>query len=46
MLKEDTDTQLIVEKIKDFTKDYDIKVKLEKALYGDNIKLKLKVENA
>jgi len=46
ILREDYDTKRIVDKIKDFTKDYDINVKLEKALYGDNIKLKLKVENA
>ena len=46
MLREDYDTDKIVDKIKEFTKDYDINVELEKALYGDNIKLKLKVENA
>jgi len=45
ILQEDYDTQKIVNKIKEFTKDYDINVELEKALYGDNIKLKLKVEN-
>ena len=45
ILREDHDTKRIVDKIKDFTKDYDINVELEKALYGDNIKLKLKVEN-
>ena len=45
MLKEDQDTKIVVDKIKDFTKDYDINVELEQASYGDNIKLKLKVEN-
>ena len=45
MLREDYDTQRIVDKIKEFTKDYDINVELDQALYGDNIKLKLKVEN-
>ena len=45
MLREDYDTARIVGKIKEFTKDYDISVELEKAIYGDNIKLKLKVEN-
>ena len=44
-LREDMETEKIVNKIKDFTKDYQIKVDLEKAVYGDNIKLKLKVEN-
>ena len=45
ILREDYDTERIVNKIKEATKDYDINVELEKALYGDNIKLKLKVEN-
>tara|TARA_R110002012_G_scaffold218090_1_gene389359 strand:+ start:556 stop:858 length:303 start_codon:yes stop_codon:yes gene_type:complete len=45
-LKEDNDTQHIIKKIKNITKDYEINVDLEKALYGDNIKIKLKVENA
>jgi len=45
ILREDMETEKIVNKIKDFTKDYQIKVDLEKAVYGDNIKLKLKVEN-
>ena len=46
ILREDYDTERIVDKIKEVTKDYEINVELEKALYGDNIKLKLKVENA
>ena len=46
ILKEDHDTALIVNRIKKLTKDYEIKVDLDTALYGDNIKLKLKVENA
>tara|TARA_R110000824_G_scaffold93694_2_gene226518 strand:+ start:266 stop:571 length:306 start_codon:yes stop_codon:yes gene_type:complete len=45
MLREDYDTVRIVDKIKEFTKDYEISVELEQALYGDNIKLKLKVKN-
>lgn len=45
MLREDHDTTRIVNQIKEFTKDYGVNVELEKALYGDNIKIKLKVEN-
>ena len=45
ILKEDYDTQLVVNRICEVTKDYEVKVELEKAFYGDNIKLKLKVEN-
>ena len=45
MLREDYDTERIVGKIKEFTKDYDINVELDEVLYGDNIKLKLTVEN-
>ena len=44
-LKEDYNTHRIIDKIKNFVKDYEIKVNLEKAVYGDNIKIKLKVEN-
>ena len=45
MLKEDYDTTRIVTRIKEFTQDYGINVELENAVYGDNIKIKLKVEN-
>ena len=43
ILRENHDTERIVNKIKEFIKEYQIKVDLEKALYGDNIKIKLKV---
>ena len=45
IIREDQDTDRIVNRIKEFTKDYGITVELEKAIYGDNIKIKLKVEN-
>jgi|TARA_B100001094_G_scaffold329751_1_gene393217 hypothetical protein len=45
ILREDHDTQRIVDKVKKFVKDYEINVDMEKAIYGDNIKIKLKVEN-
>ena len=45
MLKEDYDTTRIVIRIKEFTQDYGINVELENAVYGYNIKIKLKVEN-
>ena len=44
-IREDRDTEKIVSRVKEFTKDYGVTVELEKAVYGDNIKLKLKVEN-
>jgi hypothetical protein len=43
--REDRDTEKIVNRVKEFTKDYGVTVELENAIYGDNIKLKLKVEN-
>ena len=46
MLKEDYETTLLVKKIQNFVKDYQINVDLESAVYGDNIKIKLNVENA
>tara|TARA_R110001583_G_scaffold32478_1_gene110752 strand:- start:33 stop:326 length:294 start_codon:yes stop_codon:yes gene_type:complete len=46
IIREDRDTEKIVDKVKEFTKDYGVNVELERAVYGDNIKLKLKVENA
>ena len=45
ILKEDYDTDLLIKKIKKLTEAYEIKVDLDKAIYGDNIKIKLKVEN-
>jgi len=44
--REDRDTEKIVNRVKEFTKDYGVTVELEKAIYGDNIKIKLKVEDA
>tara|TARA_R100001443_G_scaffold1134_1_gene4399 strand:+ start:3040 stop:3342 length:303 start_codon:yes stop_codon:yes gene_type:complete len=46
ILREDHDTKRLVDKVKNLVKDYEINVDIEKALYGDNIKIKLKVENA
>jgi|TARA_B100001778_G_scaffold328628_1_gene328340 hypothetical protein len=45
ILREDNDTQLIIKKIRNITQDYQINVELDKAEYGDNIKIKLNVEN-
>ena len=45
-IREDRDTEKIITRVKEFTKDYGVTVKLDKAIYGDNIKLKLKVEDA
>ena len=44
-IREDLDTEKIVDRVKKLIEDYGVTVKLENALYGDNIKLKLKVEN-
>ena len=44
ILREDYDTEKIVKKMKELTKDYKIKLELEKAIYGDNIKIKLKID--
>ena len=44
LLRENHDTERIVNKVKEFTKDYKIKVMLDNAVYGDNIKIKLKVQ--
>tara|TARA_R110001583_G_scaffold127043_2_gene278653 strand:- start:4967 stop:5269 length:303 start_codon:yes stop_codon:yes gene_type:complete len=43
ILREDYDTERIVKAIQLVAKEYFLKVELEKALYGDNIKIKLKV---
>ena len=45
ILRENYDTDRIVKAIKKFTKSYKIKVDLERAIYGDNIKIKLKVND-
>jgi hypothetical protein len=45
ILREDYDTDRIAKRIKEFTKTYEIKVDLDKAIYGDNIKIKLKVDD-
>jgi len=44
-IEENQITKKIVNKIENFVKDYEIKVDLEKAIYGDNIKIKLNVKN-
>jgi len=44
-VREDLDTEKVVNRVKEFTKDYGVTVELENAVYGDNVKLKLKVEN-
>jgi len=44
-LRENYNTQKLIDKVKKFTKDYGINVDLDQELYGDNIKIKLKVEN-
>ncbi len=43
MLKEDYDTDKMVKKIKDLTVDYGINISLKQAVYGDNIKIQLNV---
>ena len=43
ILRENYDTERIVNKIKKITGEYLLKVDIEKASYGDNIKIKLKV---
>jgi hypothetical protein len=45
ILREDYDTDRIVKAIKLIIKSYDITVDLDKAVYGDNIKIKLKVND-
>jgi len=43
ILREDHDTDKLVNKIKKLIHNYKINVELENAVYGDNIKIKLKV---
>ena len=45
ILREDYDTNRIVKAIKLITKSYNIKVDLDRTIYGDNIKIKLKVND-
>jgi len=45
MLREDYETNRIVKAVKKVTKNYKIKVDLDRAIYGDNIKIKLKVND-
>ena len=45
ILREDYDTDRIVKAIKLITKSYNIKVDLDRTIYGDNIKIKLKVND-
>ena len=44
LLREDYDTERIINKIKETIKDYSLQVDLEKAIYGDNIKIKLIID--
>ena len=44
LLRENYDTERIVNKVKESIQDYKIKVVLDNAVYGDNIKIKLKVQ--
>ena len=43
ILREDHDTERIVKAVQIVVKEYSIDVDLKKALYGDNIRIKLKV---
>ena len=45
ILREDHDTERIVKAVQIVAKKYSIKVDLEKAIYGDNIKIKLKIHD-
>ena len=45
ILREDYDTERIVKAVQIVAKKYSIKVDLEKAIYGDNIKIKLKIHD-
>ena len=45
ILRENYDTDRIVKAIKLMTKSYEITVDLDKVMYGDNIKIKLKVND-
>jgi len=43
ILREDHDTERIVKAVQIVAKEYSIDVDLEKAVYGDNVRIKLKV---
>tara|TARA_R100001163_G_C4982960_1_gene138411 strand:+ start:191 stop:493 length:303 start_codon:yes stop_codon:yes gene_type:complete len=45
ILIEDYNTKRLIDKVNNFIKDYEVIAALDKAIYGDNIKIKLKVEN-
>ena len=45
LLREDYDTERIVKAVKIVAKEYSINIDLDKALYGDNIRIKLKVDD-
>ena len=45
LLREDHDTERIVKAVKIVAKEYSINIDLDKALYGDNIRIKLKVDD-
>ena len=43
LLREDHDTERILKAVQIVAKEYSIDIDLEKAVYGDNIRIKLKV---
>ena len=43
ILREDHDTERILKAVQIVVKEYSINIDLEKAVYGDNIRIKLKV---
>ena len=45
LLREDYDTERIVKAVQIVVKEYSINIDLEKAVYGDNIRIKLKVDD-
>ena len=44
LLREDYDTERIVKAVKIVAKEYSVNIDLEKAVYGDNVRIKLKVD--
>ena len=45
LLREDYDTKRIVKAVKIVAEEYNINIDLDKAVYGDNIRIKLKVDD-
>tara|TARA_R110002020_G_scaffold211589_1_gene417820 strand:+ start:1527 stop:1922 length:396 start_codon:yes stop_codon:yes gene_type:complete len=45
LLREDYDTERIVKAVQIVAKEYSVSIDLEKAVYGDNIRIKLKVDD-